>query len=220
MTSLKANRSPLTIRDRVRRSVGVLCLLVGATVAVATAARADDSTPQTVVAAFQDQLLATMKDGAGLGFDGRYQKLLPAMDRAFAFGQMTRVVIGSRWSKLSDADQQQLAGLFRQFSVSTYASEFTGYDGETFEIAGEHAQGQLGTVVETRLVIKDAAPVTLSYLLRQTDQGWKIVDVYLNGTISELARRRDEFTSVIRNQGLDGLIALLKKKNEELARSG
>jgi phospholipid transport system substrate-binding protein len=56
-------------------------------------------------------------------------------------------------------------------------------------------------------------------LLRQTELGWRIVDVYLDGTISELARRRDEFTSIIKNQGLDGLIALLKKKNEELARS-
>ncbi|MGH6928995.1 MAG: ABC transporter substrate-binding protein [Dongiaceae bacterium] len=55
--------------------------------------------------------------------------------------------------------------------------------------------------------------------MRDTAAGWRIVDVYLAGTISELARRRDEFGSIIRRQGLDGLIALLKKKNEELAGS-
>jgi phospholipid transport system substrate-binding protein len=68
-------------------------------------------------------------------------------------------------------------------------------------------------------VLKDDKPVALNYLLRQTPQGWKIVDIYLDGTISELARRRDEFASIIRTQGVDGLIALLKKKNEELAGS-
>jgi phospholipid transport system substrate-binding protein len=214
----------LNVRPPAGRGLGhalrLLGLLAAMTLAAVGPARAEDSAARTVVADFQDELLGTMKDATALGFDGRYQKLLPAMDRAFDFGQMTRVVIGGRWSKLDDADQQQLAGLFRQFSVSTYASEFSGYDGESFEIVGERPQGNLGTVVETRLVLKNQAPVTLSYLLRSTDAGPKIVDIYLNGTISELARRRDEFTSVIRNQGLDALIALLKKKNEELARSG
>jgi phospholipid transport system substrate-binding protein len=207
------------VRIRLLRSIGALGLSLAIAVAGIAGARAEDSGPQGVVTAFQDTLLAAMKDGAALGFDGRYQKLLPAMDQAFDFAQMTRVIIGGRWTKMSDAERGQVAGLFRQFSVSTYASEFSDYGGETFAIAGEHAQGDLGTVVETRLVLKDQAPVTLSYLLRQTELGWRIVDVYLDGTISELARRRDEFTSIIKNQGLDGLIALLKKKNEELARS-
>jgi len=216
MTNQTLKGLPSTIRGGWAR---LFVVLVTVTMAAVGAARADNLDPRAVVSAFQDELLATMKDAPSLGFDGRYQKLSPAMDEAFDFGQMTKVVIGSGWSKMNDADQRQLAGLFRQFSVSSYASEFSGYNGETFEIAGQHDQGALGTVVETRLVLKDAAPVTLSYLLRPTGQGWKIVDVYLNGTISELARRRDEFTSIIRNQGLDGLIALLKKKNEELARS-
>jgi hypothetical protein len=43
--------------------------------------------------------------------------------------------------------------------------------------------------------------------------------VYLAGTISELARRRAEFASTMRHQGFEGLIALLKRKSEELARS-
>ena len=215
MTHRKLNGRPVAGR--------VLCLLgllLGLSLPAAVPARAEDSAARTVVAAFQDELLAAMKDAGALGFGGRYQKLLPAMDRAFDFTQMTRVVIGSRWAKLEDADRQQLAGLFRQFSVSTYASEFSGYDGESFEIVGEHPQGSVGTVVETRLVLKNQPPVALNYLLRATDAGPRIVDVYLNGSISELARRRDEFTSVIRNQGLDALIALLKKKNEEMARSG
>lgn len=181
--------------------------------------RAQDDGPRAVVSTFQDTLLATMKEAGSLGFEGRYQRLQPAMEAAFDLEQMTRIVVGTRWAKLSEAEHRQLVDLFRRFSVSTYAREFSGYGGEQFEIGDGRAQPGLGTVVETRLVLKDDKPVELNYLLRQTPQGWRIVDIYLDGTISELARRRAEFASIIRSQGVDGLIALLKKKNEELAGS-
>ena len=160
-----------------------------------------------------------MKEAGPLGFEGRYQRLQPAMESAFDLEQMTRIVVGARWARLSEVERRQVVELFRRFSVSTYASEFTGYDGEQFEIGDDRAQAGLGTIVETRIVFKKDKPVALNYLLRQTPQGWRIVDVYLDGTISELARRRAEFASIISSQGVDGLIALLKKKNEELAGS-
>jgi phospholipid transport system substrate-binding protein len=180
---------------------------------------AQDVGARAIVSSFQDTLLATMKEAGPLGFEGRYQRLQPAMEAAFDLEQMTRIVVGTRWAKLGEAEHEQLVDLFRRFSVSTYAREFSGYGGEQFEIGDDRAQPGLGTIVETQLILKDDKPVALNYLLRQTPQGWRIVDVYLDGTISELARRRDEFSSIIRNQGVDGLIALLKKKNEELAGS-
>jgi phospholipid transport system substrate-binding protein len=173
--------------------------------------------PRAVVASFQDTLLSTMKEAESLGFKGRYQRLLPAMELAFDLEQMTRVVVGGRWGKMNTPEKKQVVDLFRQFSVSTYACAFSGYGGEQFEVGDELAQPGIGTIVETRLVFKAEPPIELNYLLRETSAGWKIMDVYLDGTISELARRRGEFASIIHNQGLTGLIALLKKKNKELA---
>jgi phospholipid transport system substrate-binding protein len=201
------------------RSIRCLILILVLSALGAPDLRAQETGPRAVVSAFQDTLLATMKEAGPLGFDGRYQRLQPAMESAFDLEQMTRIVIGGRWAKLSETERRQVVDLFRRFSVSTYASEFTGYGGEQFEIGDDRAKPGLGTIVETRIVFKKDKPVALNYLLRQTPQGWKIVDVYLDGTISELARRRAEFASIISNQGVDGLIALLKKKNEELAGS-
>jgi phospholipid transport system substrate-binding protein len=180
---------------------------------------AQEAEPSAVVSTFQDRLLATMKEGRALGFEGRYQRLLPAMEDAFDLPQMARIVVGARWTKMSEAEQKQVVDLFREFSVSTYASEFSDFGGERFEIGGEQVQAGVGTIVETRLILTEGSPIALNYLLRQTPAGWRIVDIYLAGTISELARRRDEFASIIRNQGVDGLIALLKRKNQELAGS-
>jgi phospholipid transport system substrate-binding protein len=201
------------------RSVQFFALAIALSVSGTGGPHAQETAPKAVVAAFQDRLLATMKDGPTLGFEGRYQRLLPAMGEAFDLEQMARIVVGSRWTKMSAAERTQVVDLFRQFSVSTYASEFTEFGGERFEIGGEREQPGLGTIVETRLVLNDGQAIALNYLLRDTAAGWRIVDVYLAGTISELARRRDEFGSIIRRQGVDGLIALLKKKNEELAGS-
>jgi phospholipid transport system substrate-binding protein len=178
---------------------------------------AQEIRPSAVVMSFQDTLLATMKEAKSLGFKGRYQRLLPAMELAFDLKQMTRVVLGGRWAKMNTTEQKQVVDLFRQFSVSSYASAFSGYGGERFEIGDEQVHPGIGSIVETRLLPSAGPPIELNYLLRETVNGWRIVDVYLDGTISELARRRGEFATIIHNQGLTGLITLLKKKNKELA---
>ncbi len=54
--------------------------------------------------------------------------------------------------------------------------------------------------------------MSINYLMRRSDGAWRIADVYLTGTISELATRRSEFSSVLRDQGVDGLIAVLNRK--------
>jgi phospholipid transport system substrate-binding protein len=43
-----------------------------------------------------------------------------------------------------------------------------------------------------------------------------VVDIYLNGTISDLATRRDEFASIIAAGGADGLIKRLHERTETL----
>jgi phospholipid transport system substrate-binding protein len=218
MLDVLRGRSSIAHRS-LDRSIRCLIVVLALSVVGAGDLHAQDVGPRAVVSTLQDTLLATMKEAGPLGFEGRYKRLQPAMESAFDLEQMTRIVVGARWAKLSEVQRQQVVDLFRRFSVSTYASAFSGYGGEQFEIGDDRAQAGFGTIVETRLVLKDDKPVALNYLLRQTPRGWKIVDVYLDGSISELARRRDEFASIMRSQGVDGLIALLKKKNEELSGS-
>ena len=46
---------------------------------------------------------------------------------------------------------------------------------------------------------------------------FRIANVYLDGTTSELATRRPEFSSIIRVQRIEWLVAALNKKTETLA---
>lgn len=202
----------------VRRFVSIAAVLLAMAVPGLARAEADSTSPRAVVAAFQDVLLGNMKQAETLGFAGRYRNLLPVLDGAFDIEQMARVIIGGRWGKLGPAEQAQLVELFRQFSVSTYASEFSGYGGEQFAITGERLQPGLGTIVETQIRQQKGESFALNYLLHETPAGWQIIDIHLDGNISELARRRDEFASIIRKDGIAGLLAILKRKSEELAR--
>lgn len=209
---------PAAFESIVLRLAAVFTILFAIGVGDARAADENEK-PSAVVAALQESLLSAMKDADKLGFDGRYERLQPALDQAFDIEQMTRIVVGGRWSKLSAAEQAQIVEQFRRFSVSTYANEFSGYDGERFAITGERDQPGIGTIVETQIQTKAAGTFALNYVLHQTPAGWQIIDVHLDGSISELARRRDEFASIIRRDGVAGLIVALKKKTEELARS-
>ena len=48
------------------------------------------------------------------------------------------------------------------------------------------------------------------------DTSWQIRDVYLAGTISELATRRSDFTATLRSGGIEALILRLNKKVDDL----
>ncbi len=77
-----------------------------------------------------------------------------------------------------------------------------------------------GVLVSSRIIKADGSPVEIDYLMRQDGAGtWLIADIYLDGTISELATRRSEFAAILRSQGIDGLIEALNRKADMLTRT-
>lgn len=177
---------------------------------------AEAGSPRATVQAFYDTLLATMKNGPALGFKGRSEKLAPAIRRAFDLPLMTRLMVGPQWTGLPPEQQQQLVAAFTDFSIATYASRFDDYSGERFEVEKATTPATSGTIVHSKLIKGEGDSVQLDYLTHETDEGWQIVDVYLSGTVSELATRRSEFSSVMRRGGASALVDLLQKKAAEL----
>jgi len=204
---------------RILRMVLALAILGGPAAPAAWSAGDSARTgPVAPVAALTDTLLATMKDAKTLGFDGRRDKLAPALRRTFDFPFMARLAVGSHWSRLSAAERTRFAELFGEMSIATFAARFDGYSGQTFEV-GEPRDGPRGTrLVPTKLVQPDPdkAAVTISYLMRETDEGWQAVDVYLKGTYSELATKRSEYSSILKRKGFDALVARIRDKIAEL----
>ena len=183
---------------------------------LAVPAGAEPAPPQTVLRGFYDVLLGVMKESKELGFSGRVQRLKPAVESAYNLPLMSRLSVGPQWQSLTPEQQAQLGAAFDAFTVATYANRFDDYSGETFEVLPETTAASGGVIVQTRLVKGDGEKVTLNYLMREGDGRWQIIDVFLSGTISELATRRAEFTSILRRDGAAGLIKVLDKRVADL----
>lgn len=180
----------------------------------ALAAQADPANAQAIntVRAFYDRLTATMKAGETLGFAGRRDQLQEPVKRAFDLAQMTRLAVGPRWQSLSEQQQAELVTAFGDYSAAAYATRFTHDSGDRFEVSAVVTETSNGIIVHTKLVRPSDDPVQLDYLVKESGGRWKIEDVYLSGTISELATRRSEFTAVLDRGGPQALVEALRKK--------
>jgi len=164
--------------------------------------------------------IVVMQNAKALGYEGRYKTLEPALAEAYDFAEMTRVTTGRHWRSLTDDQKQQLVAAFHDLSIATYAARFDGFGGEHFEILGEEPAPADSVRVNNQIVPASGAPIRIDYLLRQKDGQWRIIDVYLKSSVSELAVRRAEFTDILAKSGFDGLIADLKAKVAKLRTEG
>jgi phospholipid transport system substrate-binding protein len=228
----------LTIMHRSgwRRFIGCLLLLTAAVYCAAEAgtARAAESpipaptpatssaaAPATAAATAQalcDVLLKVMKQGSSLDFAGRVKILDPELRRLYDLPLVTRLVVGPPWRGMSAEDQQAVTAAFSDYSTAVYASRFKDYSGEKFVVDPTTTKLASGdTVVHTKLLPHGGDTVELDYMEREAANGWHIIDVLLSGTISEMAERRSEYSSAVRDGGAAALIRLLHEKTAQLA---
>jgi phospholipid transport system substrate-binding protein len=195
-------------------------VLAATTAFPAASALAQPAAPTAVVEGFHAALLDAMRNARALGPRGRERRLRPAMQAAFDLPAMTRIAVGPPWTGLAEDERQALMSAFSDWVVATYANRFDGYAGESFATAGESALQSGDRLVRTQLVRPNDAPVQLNYLLRGGEGRWRVVDIYLSGTISELASRRAEFTTLLREGGAERLAAELRRRTGTLLGGG
>ena len=206
---------PASRRSRLR-----LCLLSAGLLIFAprASAAAAEMGPRETVRHLYGALLATMKNAAALGVKGRYRKLEPLIFGTFDVPFMARLTIGPLWYRLAPEQKYRAAQAYGRYVTAVYANRFDGYSGEKLEVEGDRKIPH-GVIVRSQIVKSDGEPVTLNYLVHDNVIGWQIRDVYETGTISELATQRSEFVGFLRQGGLEGLIAALDKKTQDLLKS-
>ena len=162
-----------------------------------------------------DALLSTMKNGRTLGQSGRFTQLAPVIRRTFDIASMARLSIGPSWTGLSDAQRQQMTESFGRYISAIYADRFDSYNGQKLEVTSEQPAPS-GVMVRSQIIKASGEPVKVDYMMRRNGDSWLISDIYLDGAISEVATRRSEFATILKNDGIDGLIAALNRKADIL----
>src|SRR6516225_7060779 len=162
-----------------------------------------------------DVLLNTMKNGRTLGQSGRFTQLDPVIRRSFDIASMARLSVGPTWSGLSEAQRQQVVESVGRYISAIYADRFDSYAGQKLEVTGEQPNPS-GVMVKSQIIKASGEPVKVDYMMRRNGEGWLISDIYLDGAISEVATRRSEFSAILKQEGIDGLIAALNRKADML----
>ena len=140
------------------------------------------------------------------------QKVLPH----FNFGAMTALALGQNWNKATPEQKKRLTEEFRTLLVRTYASALAAYSEQKLDFRPLRAKPtDTDVTVQVRVLQPGAQPVPIDYAMEKTAGGWKVYDVMVGG-VSLVANYRTEFTNVIRESGIDGLIKNLAAKNRSL----
>jgi len=152
-----------------------------------------------------------LKNGRTLGRNGRFGRLEPVVRRTFDIVTMARLSVGPSWATMSQVQRQQVTDGFGRYISATYAERFDSYSGQKLQVTDEQPAAA-GTMVHSQIVKANGEPVRVDYLMRKNGDSWLIADIYLDGAISEVATRRSEFAAILKNEGIDGLIAALNRK--------
>jgi phospholipid transport system substrate-binding protein len=197
---------------------GIRYLALSAVAALSLVGSARAETATQVIDKLNTTLVDVLRDGETLGFKGRAEKLRPVLLQSYDLDAMGRVAVGRAWDQATPEQRKALSEAFQRFTVDNYASRFKGGpNSPKFEMLGER-NGSQGTIVSTQIVRTDKPPVKIDYVMRQRGDSFRVVDVFLDSAISEVATRRSEFTSILARSGFDGLVDSLRAGSERLER--
>jgi phospholipid transport system substrate-binding protein len=198
--------------------LGICCLLVVLLSVEAT--NADNRSARSTVERFNATLSKIMQNASTLRFSGRYASLEPVLLDSFDIQFMAQFSAGRHWRMLSEDERNKLVGTFGRLWVSTYADRFNGYDGESFEIVEEKPAPRNTILVKTNIIKNNGKKVAIDYLLRKRNTQWYVIDIFLSGKYSELAKQRAEYTSVLKRKGFIGLVDIVEEKIQRMAQLG
>lgn len=161
---------------------------------------------------FYAALIGNMKSGRELGVQGRYRQLAPVAEDTFDLGGMARLTVGPAWSTMSEADQKAITDAFGRLTFSNYAKNFKNFGGEQFVVDPMVKMRNEDKIIESKLMRPSRSAVPFNYRMHLVGDKWKVIDVYLNGYVSQVALRRADFSSTVASSGAAGLV----KKIDEL----
>lgn len=153
----------------------------------------------------------------GVSFQQRVDRLAPVIDRVFDLDTILRSSVGLRWNSLSEQARQNVFGIFRTFTIASYASNFDTDNGEKFEILPQLRASGADQVAQSVLVTPKGERIRIDYVMRAGTGGWRVVDVLLDGSISRVAVQRSDFRALLGSGDPAPLIDNLRRKVAELS---
>jgi phospholipid transport system substrate-binding protein len=185
-------------------------------------ARAEDipAAASEFVTVLADRVINVLKDKA-LSKDDRVKALAAVFLEGFDVRGIGLFVLGVYGHKASESERDTYLNVFREYVVQTYAVRFNTYAGESFLVTKAAPDGDIGAWVTTGIGQAGEEPTEVQWRVRKEPEGYKIIDVVVEG-VSLLVTQRSEFSAVLqRNNGnIASLTELMRGKIVELRQKG
>ena len=181
-----------------------------------TSSAVDELSPEAQVRQITTDVMDAIKSDKALQAGDRTkalalaeQKILPYVD----FREATRLAVGRAWSTATAEQQNRLVDEFRALLVRTYANAVDVYRGQTMKVQPVRmAPGATEVTVRNLYLNASGQTIPVDYSMLKTPEGWKVYDVTVDG-MSLVITYRGEFGQIVRQSGIDGLLARLGEKN-------
>ena len=140
-----------------------------------------------------------------------FQKTLKAVRSFYDAEKMIQMIIGDHWNNISEEKKKELTEVFQTYIASNYLRMFEKISNPSFEQSAEKKIGKNYRLIKTFLILNKDERVEINYLLLKKNEEWKIFDVLLAGSVSEIATKKSEFRKYLKNGNIEELINALKK---------
>jgi phospholipid transport system substrate-binding protein len=175
-------------------------------------------TPESVISSTADEVVATLKKDKAIQNGDRAKAYTLIQDKVlphFDFTRMTRLAMGKNWRQASPEQQQKLTEGFRDLLVRTYASSLSQYKNQELKVKGADMEDGGNEATVHSVVIPSGGPsVPIDYRMEKSGEDWKVFDIQVDG-VSLVTNYRNEFSDIVRNHGIDGLIQAMADKSRQ-----
>lgn len=202
----------------------VLCagLLLGTAAQARALSDEQAQAARATVVTLGEDLAALAVRADDLTGPARIREVTDVIAESFDLKRIAAATVGhSRFDSWSDAQQADYIDAFIGYTIATQQKQLMRYERDRLSIIGI-SEAENGLVrVRTNYAGTDGKASTVDFFLAKDKTGdYRVIDLVIDGSISQLALRKAEFSSVLQNKGYDGLIDILRRKTEQLIARG
>jgi phospholipid transport system substrate-binding protein len=183
-------------------------VVIALLLAVPFLANAQNGSPSVTVETTVNAILEILRNDT-LGTEEARDLMRVEIGKAFDARAMSQSVLSTNWRSASATQQEEFQTLFMETLENTYMGRLEAYTNEAVEYRSEEIDNNRATV-ETVILTADKE-IPINYKLRLRSDGWFVYDVEVEN-VSMVSSYRETYRSVVRRDGLDGLLAQMREK--------
>ncbi len=167
----------------------------------------DGDDPGPAVMDTVNQVLAVLRDTKAVEADKR-AKVYSLVEGRIDFEGMSRRILAVDWKNLDAAQRAKFQDLFKQLLLDSYWAQMRKYKDEKAEYVTAILEGDTDATVDT-IIVSGTVEIPVTYRMEKLNGTWLAYDILVE-SLSLTSNYRNEYRTVIKSKGIDGLFARMQ----------